>query len=152
MSETTTLTCKACAKPFQHPKQRGPKPKRCAECKASAPTATTERSTSEEDFDLDEGRETVVAKPAEKPKPAQLDPATFEVFVGNVGFVYRGEDEGEAWKQFALWTGKAKMGYGQVGWESTKFFKEGKLITEVDPRKQWLEDHYPHLKQDAVQP
>lgn len=146
MVETTTLTCKVCTKPFQHPRQRGRKPNNCPSCRANP----VEQPTSEEAFDLNPAEEPVESTTTKQVK--KEGPATFEVIVNNVGSVYRGDDEDEAWKQFAVWVRKCSLGFGSCGYEATKFFQFGKLVKEVDPRKQWIEDHYPHLKDTATQP
>ena len=54
----------------------------------------------------------------------------FEVIVGNVGTVYRGETESYALDTFAEYVSMSKLNIGRAGNESVMLFKEGEIMRE----------------------
>lgn len=53
---------------------------------------------------------------------------TFEVVVGNVGTVYRGDDFGEAVGTYSEYRELSQIGYGSVSGESVALFEGGDIL------------------------
>lgn len=54
----------------------------------------------------------------------------YEVIVGNIGTVYRGDDESEARRLFDVYVEQSRSGFGRAGGESVTVFQDGEIVLE----------------------
>jgi ribosomal protein L10 len=54
----------------------------------------------------------------------------YEVFVGNIGVVYRGSDAREANRHFEEYAEQSRIGYGGAAYEDVTVFRNGGLEAE----------------------
>lgn len=153
---TTTIVCRKCKKPFEITPKRGRPPVECSSCKGIvvAPTPQENFTSSnkieekpyspfnrqsveiitKEDAEFLKKDENLFSK--EDPKEETLDDPTYKVFITNMGWAYKGEDEKEARKEYDKNVERSVLGYGQVGFEQITLFKLGKVVEHFDPKKE----------------
>jgi len=54
----------------------------------------------------------------------------YEVIVGNIGVVYRGNDEADAVQEYEDYVVESKAGYGRAGNEAVVLMKDGEVYKE----------------------
>lgn len=134
------IVCKQCSKPFVV-LTRGRPPARCPDCRSmNAPIQTESDLISKIASSLVEEKEESKPLPSKKLEKEDGKIYPFEVRVSNVGTVYAGDNENEAEKLYSEYCKKCSHGFGSVGYETTSFFKEGKLIKSIDYRAIIMEE------------
>jgi hypothetical protein len=133
-----TIVCKECHVSFEH-NVRGRPPVKCLKCRGITTTVVSQApqiipvkppNYSNGDVLIQE-----VEQPIEKPKnvTATIGAFVYEVFVTNLGFAYRGEDEKEANLTFKRYQGMSMRGFGQCGNELVKLYHNGEIVQQFTP-------------------
>jgi hypothetical protein len=154
MSNITTIVCRDCGKDYSYEARRGRPAVRCPPCKEKAFPGSSVAGTLEDNSPS----EKVAPKTSEKEEvvPSNNDnnedvapsstrsivaaevvddivDCTFEVFVTNMGYVYRGENEKHAKDFYNRFVEKSKQGFGQVGNEHVSMYAKKVLICQHEP-------------------